>query len=437
MCTLLTVDRAFYNANTKEVEWRIKMDASINRDGFALCLIGEKEEETLVMQLLDLSALLKVISTNTKWTRMFLHSRASTTSTTGIFGCHNFSSVGNGIKDYTKTNQTHWLVQHNGCIVDKEAGEYMVDSMLIAAKVNAIGVEKTIEWLLDKESYANVFFINPRTGDYKVVRCLTNTLYMDGKGNFSTKICKDIKIPVPHDQMYEFKGTVKAMTTYSYSGYSGYSGYGGHSGTSYSGYRGTSGYGPNRGTHHNNRYLYEDTYEDDGFDETRWKRNADGVWRRSELPILPAASTTTTAAASNSQQTENIDDLVMRRLQDPAYLLSSGDVNDDAYGDNDLKGGEGRSFIDGPGGLREFDPDEPSYREYLEEWAQSEIDTYGKEEVILYQSDDEDLFRIICKKLGLGTENKIPNNVYSQLTQQQKGWFVRYKEEANRIRNMN
>lgn len=195
MCTILTVDRFFYQNNKQEVDERIESDAISNDDGWAVVLLGRNRSETVLTQSLELSAVQSAIET-VPWTRMFVHSRLATTSTSGIFGCHNFTTVGDGLK--VNVENGYWIVQHNGILKSPMARHYMVDSMIIPEMIRSSGIEKTIKYLVEEESYANVFLINPLLGQYIVTRSETNSLYTDQKGNYSTNKVGTIEHPVPN-----------------------------------------------------------------------------------------------------------------------------------------------------------------------------------------------------------------------------------------------
>lgn len=193
MCTILTISRDVYEQDIKAFEHRTRVDATSNHDGFAIVLMGETEKDVLTMQTRSFEVAMNIIKQNTKWKRLFLHSRAATTVTKNIFSCHNFFSSGNG----EDTGVGKWIIQHNGYISDKAGSGYVVDSMHIGALIREDGVDQAISKLISTESYTNAFLINPDTGEYRVVRCFTNTLYTDGKGNYSTKILGKIRKPVP------------------------------------------------------------------------------------------------------------------------------------------------------------------------------------------------------------------------------------------------
>lgn len=195
MCTILTFDRWLYSKSKEALLERINKDANSNDDGWAVVFLGSSSNQTIMMQSLELSSVLAAIDT-VPWDRVFLHSRLSTTSTDGIFGCHNFTTVGNGLE--SNVSNGYWIVQHNGILKAPITRDYLVDSMYIAEVIRENGLEAGISYMRDIEDYANVFLINPITGKYVVVRSQTNTLYTDNFGNYSTNMVAAITQPVPH-----------------------------------------------------------------------------------------------------------------------------------------------------------------------------------------------------------------------------------------------
>jgi len=210
MCTILTIDRNFYNNNRELFAHRTKMDASINRDGFAITMLGETDKDVITIQMMDYATAMEFIDTNTSWQRVFLHTRAATTKTVNVFGCHNFKSTGNG----KSTATDHWIIQHNGYLAGKEASKYLVDSMYLGDLINETGIDKTIQTIIETQAYSNIFFINPVSGEYRVARCYVNTLYTDGLGNYSTKIMGAVRQPVPIMESFVHKHVMKPSRTY-------------------------------------------------------------------------------------------------------------------------------------------------------------------------------------------------------------------------------
>lgn len=202
MCTIFSIDRFFFNNNKQNSLKRIEQDAARNDDGWAAVFLGEHANQTVLMQSLELSSVLAAID-SVPWTRMFLHSRMSTTSTGGIFGCHNFSTIGSGLQ--SNVTNGYWVVQHNGILSDHRSRQYMVDSMFITQHIREHGPAETINYLLTKETYANVFMINPISGQYYVTRSVTNSLFTDGLGNFSTNPVGEIAKPVPQRSFTEHR----------------------------------------------------------------------------------------------------------------------------------------------------------------------------------------------------------------------------------------
>lgn len=204
MCTILTVDRFTFDQYTTEFLGRIEEDARNNPDGWSVVLLGQTKQETTLLKSLELESVMDALET-IPWTRAFIHSRLATTSAAGIFGCHNFTTVGNGHSQNVKNG--YWIVQHNGILSSPESYGYAVDSMYITEYIRAFGIKKAIDYLTKTETYANTFLINPLSARYIVTRAKTNTLYTDGLGNYSTRQVGPLTLEVPqqsHDEFHHF-----------------------------------------------------------------------------------------------------------------------------------------------------------------------------------------------------------------------------------------
>jgi hypothetical protein len=107
---------------------------------------------------------------------------------------------------------------HNGIISGGDAANFYVDSMYIPELLRLRGLAETLTYL-KSVSYANVFLVNPIDGRWAVSRTSSGTLFMDGKGNFSSNPLGPIKIPVPHKHAEQFHHTIKKPAITSWSGY--------------------------------------------------------------------------------------------------------------------------------------------------------------------------------------------------------------------------
>jgi hypothetical protein len=184
----MTFDNATFQANQEAILSRIKQDGSANDDGWNLIIAGKKESDVVFLQVLKLDMVMALLSATTNMVRFWLHARRSTTTVRGISGCHGFRSY------------TGWFVQHNGVLNSGRAKSLPVDSMVISELLEYMTPNHVAEWLLAKESYANVFMINPTDGQYHVVRCSSGTLHTDNKGNFSSNAIQGVcDSEVPRD----------------------------------------------------------------------------------------------------------------------------------------------------------------------------------------------------------------------------------------------
>lgn len=366
MCTIMTIDRDFYTNNKALFDHRTKMDASINRDGFAITMLGSTDKEVVTVQMMNYETAMAFIDNNKTWKRLFLHTRAATTKTVNVFGCHNFKTVGNG----KSSADEHWIIQHNGYISGKESAKYLVDSMYLGDMVNEMGIDKTIQTVIKTQSYSNIFFINPSTGEYRVARCYVNSLYTDGNGNYSTKIMGSIRQPVKIMESFIHHHEMKKTPSYSYANWFGNR--------------------PNRTTYGAKKWYSVDDAIDRN--ERSYTRSyVDGDWDSYVAESLQA------------------EDKLGSYYEDPA----------EAYDRQ-----TGRSSYGRP---NNFDADDlsSSEEELIEEMMADEVAAFG-DETPVYQ-EDKYRFTLACKKLGFGYSRKIPNSIYSLLSQEQKFWFKSMK----------
>jgi predicted glutamine amidotransferase len=186
MCTIMTFDNDTFQANRDAILERIKQDGNSNDDGWNLIIAGKKESDAIFLQVLKIDMVLAILSATQNMVRFWVHARRSTTQVSGLSGCHGFRSY------------TGWFVQHNGVLNSGRAKSLPVDSMVISELLEYMTPNHVAEWLLAKESYANVFMINPTIGTYHVVRCSSGSLHTDNRGNFSSNsiagIC-DSEVP--------------------------------------------------------------------------------------------------------------------------------------------------------------------------------------------------------------------------------------------------
>jgi hypothetical protein len=171
MCTLLTLSREIYERMPGAVNQRIISDAKSNRDGYSLVLVSKGRENSIVRTMSPdlVLSLLAVLD----WDRFFLHSRMATQGAVDVVNTHGWASR-NGV-----------LFMHNGCLRNKNAAKYPVDSQLIGRWLDEGGLKVALRELKE-ETFANVFFIDTMNKTYVVARSQGGTLYTDAKGNYST-----------------------------------------------------------------------------------------------------------------------------------------------------------------------------------------------------------------------------------------------------------
>ena len=221
MCTIMTFDKETFDLNKEAILAQVKKDGVGNGHGWNLIIAGKKEEDVIFFQCLELGWITSMLESVTDFQRFWLHARYSTTGTKGLSGCHGFRSY------------TGWFVQHNGILRSGRADKLPVDSMVISELLEFMSPNHVAQWLLAKETYANVFMINPTEGQYHVVRCDTGVLRTDSKGNYSSQSIKDVceqEVPKQFHSTHTF--TVERPTVHSFSYGHGY----GHGGGRYPGY---------------------------------------------------------------------------------------------------------------------------------------------------------------------------------------------------------
>jgi hypothetical protein len=193
MCTILTIDKAFYDLNKKEVISQVYMDNASNDQGLALLCIGPTTRDDLVIKTFCCSQIVSSIDSFFKDNdngRIFLHQRAATTSFVGVSYCHAFD------------NREGTYYMHNGIISND--GRKAVDSFnLVKMGDTTIALYNRLKGL--KESFANIFVINTEEDNYGIIRMHNGALNTDKLGNFSTRTIGEIKFPVSQGYHKDFK----------------------------------------------------------------------------------------------------------------------------------------------------------------------------------------------------------------------------------------
>jgi predicted glutamine amidotransferase len=187
MCTLLTISREIFESDYEYAIKHIRKDADGNSHGFGLLTLGDKEEESALIHTMSIEVVIAMLTADDKWKRMWLHSRYATGVSINLFGCHPFSSVGEGRKYYgeLETGDKQFIAMHNGVLSNKDSKNFFVDSMYIGTMLRMHGLDKTLDYL-KTETYANVFMVNPINGEWAMSRSSSGTLYKDEHGNYAT-----------------------------------------------------------------------------------------------------------------------------------------------------------------------------------------------------------------------------------------------------------
>lgn len=191
MCTLLTVDRSLWGAATQT---RILQDSLSNSDG-ANALLVKDGQVIASFSALDVTLLTPTIDMLARagaWDRLFLHQRMATQGSVNVGNIHGWAD--------RVTGSIH--IMHNGFLRHDDTRFFAVDSQAILHWIEQDGIEEALT-RLQGEYAANVFVIDQDRPSFYVSRSRYNTLYTDGRGNYSTNSFGSIKQPVPPDTRRE------------------------------------------------------------------------------------------------------------------------------------------------------------------------------------------------------------------------------------------
>jgi predicted glutamine amidotransferase len=189
MCTIIT-----YKTLHPEIIKQIKDDIAFNADGLTLI------QDNISINIMEWNDNLLTILDKNK--RIFIHTRMATTTSVGVQHTHGFR---NALGHY---------VLHNGWLTTPNAKAFAVDSASLATFQSAY---EAYLFSFYKAAKANVIWIDFDSNEYTVFRTGSyNTLYTDGKGNYSTNkiamlgitksvkadYCEDHKVPVTKKVKY-------------------------------------------------------------------------------------------------------------------------------------------------------------------------------------------------------------------------------------------
>lgn len=184
MCTIFTINREFFDGNSELVYQRIYEDAAGNPHGIAM-LMSDQLGELTQLRTFDPQKIVEALYSY-DWERVFIHCRYATGNTITLDTTHGFSAKG-------------IYYMHNGILNGFPASRLPVDSMAIGKWLN----DGTAVQNLMRESFANVFLIDPESGEYTVIKAAGGSLHTDSKGNYSTAPCGLIVAPVPSRYLKE------------------------------------------------------------------------------------------------------------------------------------------------------------------------------------------------------------------------------------------
>ncbi len=202
MCTIMTLSGKKFRDHKQKVIGQIRRDTLYNPHGSSL-LIQKSNNSFIQLNTDDSSSetLVALLGTG-KWKRFWLHTRLATTSNRGLTYTHGFRAG-------------PYLLMHNGILRSPESDKYPVDSFYLGTLVETFGPEQLLKALkIEAETYANVFTVDTKTGNYWVTRLSTNSLFTDGKGNYSTNAVADVTNPVAQfsQKKYAVPASVPAVS---------------------------------------------------------------------------------------------------------------------------------------------------------------------------------------------------------------------------------
>jgi hypothetical protein len=187
----MTLDRRTFDLNPEVYLKQVLADQRHNDDGTGLLLYNPAEtagSQFSLVRTFDIAHVFTILKYG-QWERFWLHNRWATQGAVSIENTHMWSVRG-----------VFWC--HNGMLQSAPASKTPVDSMAIGHWLRDHGVQGTIDHIIKRESYANVFLIDTRNSTYYAVRCSGGSLNTDGYGNYSTSRVGELTNGVWHDSMH-------------------------------------------------------------------------------------------------------------------------------------------------------------------------------------------------------------------------------------------
>jgi len=171
MCQIHIVKREEWNKEQEIYEKHLTAGARANPHGSAALFINEDGEHSLI-RAMDFEVILDMMVL-TNWDTVVIHQRYTTQGASTLANTHMWQ-VGD------------FLYCHNGVLKSEESAAYRVDSNIIGAYLEDGNIWDALAYC-QSEEYANVFIVNLVDKRLWVTRSQTNTLFTDGKGQYSTR----------------------------------------------------------------------------------------------------------------------------------------------------------------------------------------------------------------------------------------------------------
>lgn len=172
MCKIFAITRHSYDNNTEAWTEHLKDGARINSHGSAALFIDEDTGSHSIIRATQWTDIQDVLDFKSDWTTVFIHQRFGTRGGRGLENVH-----------FWQANDVFYC--HNGVLRGTEQEALSVDSLVIGQWLEEGGVWYALSQL-QQQDYANVFMVDMIDGAYYMSRSVTNSLYTNDLGDYST-----------------------------------------------------------------------------------------------------------------------------------------------------------------------------------------------------------------------------------------------------------
>lgn len=182
MCQVHIINKCSFFSDTASYEEHLNSGAISNDHGSAALFIDEDGNHSLI-RAMKFQTIIDMMYMNDMWETVVIHQRYSTHGEATLANTHLWQA-GN------------YFYCHNGVLRDPDTEAYEVDSQLIGHYLK-INPWEAIAYC-QSEEYANTIIVGLDEKKIWVTRSVTNTLFTDGNGQYSTRMLKgEIENPMP------------------------------------------------------------------------------------------------------------------------------------------------------------------------------------------------------------------------------------------------